>query len=143
MRDPDITLSAGPTMAYPEVLAAQGRQITYHYDPVFIEHFRATERLVARVFRTHQPRDHPDAGRSGAGPRGCRSRSLADEGHARAQPRVRGLRQGLRPLADDFGAELHELEVPYDHSVDPPTSSRTSTIIPRPRCSRSSIARRH
>ena len=28
MRDPDITLSAGPTMAYPEVLAAQGKQIT-------------------------------------------------------------------------------------------------------------------
>jgi len=52
MRDPDFTLSAGPTMAYPRVLAAQARQITYHYDPAFLELFRRTERKAAEVFLT-------------------------------------------------------------------------------------------
>ena len=52
MRDPDFTLSAGPTMAYPRVLAAQGKQITYHYDPAFLEAFRRPERKVAEIFLT-------------------------------------------------------------------------------------------
>ena len=54
MRDPDFTLSAGPTMAYPRVLAAQAKQITYHYDPAFMEGFRRTERKVAEIFLTTQ-----------------------------------------------------------------------------------------
>ena len=52
MRDPDFTLSAGPTMAYPRVLAAQAKQITYHYDPAFMEGFRRTERKLAEIFLT-------------------------------------------------------------------------------------------
>ena len=53
MRDPDFTLSAGPTMASsPRVLAALGSPITYHYDPAFLERFRAPERKVAELFRT-------------------------------------------------------------------------------------------
>src|ERR1700685_1937431 len=37
MRDPDFTLTAGPTAASPATLAALGSPITYHYDPVFLE----------------------------------------------------------------------------------------------------------
>ena len=37
MRDPDFTLSAGPSTASPRVLAALGSPIVYHYDPVFLE----------------------------------------------------------------------------------------------------------
>jgi pyridoxamine---pyruvate transaminase len=47
VRDPDFTLSAGPTMAFQRVLAAQAKQITYHYDPAFMEAFRRTERKLA------------------------------------------------------------------------------------------------
>ena len=52
MRDPDFTLSAGPVMASPRVLAALGSPIVYHYDPVFLEAFRRTERKLAQIFLT-------------------------------------------------------------------------------------------
>src|SRR5947209_11848027 len=54
LREPDFTLSAGPTMVWPRVLAAQGAPVTYHYDPAFLEAFRRTERKVARIYRTRQ-----------------------------------------------------------------------------------------
>ena len=54
MTEPDFTLSAGPTMAPPRVLAAQAAPITYHYDPAFLDAFRRTERKVAQLFRTDQ-----------------------------------------------------------------------------------------
>src|ERR671932_639402 len=34
MREPDFTLSAGPTTVSSRTLAAQGSPVTYHYDPV-------------------------------------------------------------------------------------------------------------
>ena len=52
MRDPDFTLSAGPVAATPRVLAALGAPFVYHYDPAFIERFRATERKLKDVFLT-------------------------------------------------------------------------------------------
>ena len=52
MREPAFTLTAGPVAASPRVLAALGSQITYDYDPIFLERFRATQRKVASVFRT-------------------------------------------------------------------------------------------
>jgi len=52
MRDPDFTLSAGPVTASARVLAALGSPITYHYDPVFLEAFRRTERKLAEIFLT-------------------------------------------------------------------------------------------
>src|SRR5689334_8596385 len=117
MSDPDFTLSAGPTMASPRVLAAQGAPITYHYDPAFLEAFRRTERKVAELFRTRQD-------------------ILLMQGEA-----VLGLEAAARALVRpgtpclnlvsgifgkymgywlrDFGAELHELEVPYNDAIDP------------------------
>ena len=52
MRDPDFALSAGPVSATPRVLGALGSPIVYHYDPAFLERFRATERKLADVFLT-------------------------------------------------------------------------------------------
>jgi pyridoxamine--pyruvate transaminase len=117
MRDPDFTLSAGPTMASQRVLAAQGKQITYHYDPAFLEAFRRTEGKVAEIFRTEND-------------------ILLMQGEA-----VLGLEAGARALVQPgtpvlnlvsgvfgkgmgywlagFDAELHELEVAYNDSVDP------------------------
>ncbi|MDX6618059.1 MAG: hypothetical protein QOK36_445, partial [Gaiellales bacterium] len=54
MRPPDFTVTAGPTMAWPRVLAAQAAPILYHYDPAFLEAFRRTERKVAQLYRTKQ-----------------------------------------------------------------------------------------
>lgn len=117
MHEPDFTLSAGPTMAYPRVLAAQGAPITYHYDPAFLESFRRTERKLAEIFLT-------------------KSDVLLMQGEAvlGLEAAVRGLvrlgtpvlnlvsgvfGKGMGYWLKDFGAELHELEVPYNDVVDP------------------------
>ena len=39
-------------MASPRVLAALGSPVIFDYDPVFLERFRETERLLAQLYRT-------------------------------------------------------------------------------------------
>ena len=117
MRDPDFTLSAGPTMAYPRVLAAQGKQITYHYDPAFLEAFRRTERKVAEIFLTKNDvllmQGEAVLGLEAS------ARGLVMPG-THALNLVSGIfGKGMGYWLKDFGAELHELEVPYNDSVDP------------------------
>ncbi len=117
MRDPDITLSAGPTMAYPEVLAAQGKQITYHYDPAFIELFRRTERKVGELLLTQNDvllmQGEAVLGLEAAG------RGLVHPGTPVLNLVSGVFGKGMGFWLKDFGAELHELEVPYNDSVDP------------------------
>ena len=117
MRDPDFTLSAGPTMAYPRVLAAQGKQITYHYDPAFLEAFRRTERKVAEILLTKNDvllmQGEAVLGLEAA------ARGLVMPG-THVLNLVSGIfGKGMGYWLKDFGAELHELEVPYNDSVDP------------------------
>ena len=117
MRDPDFTLSAGPTMAYPRVLAAQVKQITYHYDPAFLEAFRRTERKVAEIFLTQNDvllmQGEAVLGLEAA------ARGLVMPGTP-VLNLVSGIfGKGMGYWLTDFGAELHELEVPYNDSVDP------------------------
>jgi len=117
MRDPDFTLSAGPTMAYPRVLAAQGKQITYHYDPAFLEAFRRTEGKVAEIFLT----DNDVLLMQGEAVLGLEAaaRGLVMPG-THVLNLVSGIfGKGMGYWLKDFGAELHELDVPYNDSVDP------------------------
>src|SRR6266498_4831359 len=117
MRDPDFTISAGPTMAWPEVLAAQGKQITYHYDPAFLEAFRRTERKLAQIFLTKNDvllmQGEAVLGLEAA------ARSLVQPG-TKVLNLVQGIfGKGMGYWLKDFGAELHELEVAYNDAVDP------------------------
>ncbi|MGH3276788.1 MAG: hypothetical protein ACRDNZ_20970, partial [Streptosporangiaceae bacterium] len=52
MREPDFTLSAGPTAASARTLAALGSPIVSHTDPVFLDAFRRTEAKVGQVMGT-------------------------------------------------------------------------------------------
>ena len=52
MQRADLTLTAGPNPVSARVAAALGSPIMYHYDPVFGEHFRETERMVAEIYGT-------------------------------------------------------------------------------------------
>ena len=117
MRDPDFTLSAGPTMAPPRVLAAQGAPITYHYDPAFLEAFRRTERKVAELYRTQQDillmQGEAVLGLEAA------ARSLVKPGTAVLNLVSGVFGKGMGYWLADFGAALHELEVAYNDSVDP------------------------
>ncbi len=117
MRDPDFTLSAGPTMAPSRVLAALGKQITYHYDPAFIEAFRRTERKLAELFLTKNDvllmQGEAVLGLEAA------ARSLVRPGMPVLNVVSGVFGKGMGYWLKDFGAELHELEVPYNDSVDP------------------------
>ena len=42
----DVDHDLGPNPVFPEVSAALGAPVLYHYDPVFQARFRETERLV-------------------------------------------------------------------------------------------------
>ena len=117
MRDPDFTLSAGPVTATPRVLAALGSPIVYHYDPAFLERFRATERKLARVFQTQNDvllmQGEAVLGLEAA------ARGLVQPG-TKVLNLVQGIfGKGMGYWLKDFGAELHELEVPYNDEVDP------------------------
>ena len=117
MRDPDFTLSAGPTIAWPRVLAAQGAQITYHYDPAFLEAFRRTERKLAEIFLTKSDvllmQGEAVLGLEAA------ARSLVQPGTPVLNLVSGVFGKGMGYWLTGFGAELHELEVPYNDSVDP------------------------
>jgi pyridoxamine--pyruvate transaminase len=117
MRDPDFTLSAGPVTATSRVLAALGSPIVYHYDPVFLERFRATERKVAEILLTENDvllmQGEAVLGLEAA------ARSLVRPGTP-VLNLVQGVfGKGMGYWLKDFGAELHELEVPYNDAVDP------------------------
>lgn len=117
MRDPDFTLSAGPTMAFPSVLAAQGSPITYHYDPVFLDAFRRTERKLADIFLTGNDvllmQGEAVLGLEAA------ARGLVRPGTPVLNLVSGVFGKGMGYWLKDFGAQLHELEVAYNDSVDP------------------------
>jgi pyridoxamine--pyruvate transaminase len=117
MRDPDFTLSSGPTMASPRVLAALGAPIVYHYDPSFLEAFRRTERKVGRLYRT----EHDVVLMHGEAALGLEAaaRSLVRPGIAVLNLVSGVYGKGMGQWLSAFGAVLHEIEVPYNESIDP------------------------
>jgi pyridoxamine---pyruvate transaminase len=112
----DLTLSAGPNNVSPDVLAALGSPILYHYDPVFIERFRETERLIAQIYRTSS---HEIILMQGEAVLGLEA---AARGVVRPGMRCLNLVSGVFGKGFGYwlsamGAELHEIEVPYDEAV--------------------------
>lgn len=117
MRDPDFTLSAGPVAASPRVLAALGSPLLYHYDPAFLARFRGTEEKLRQVFHTRNDillmQGEAVLGLEAA------ARGLVHPG-TQVLNLVQGVfGKGMGYWLKDFGAELHELEVPYNAAVDP------------------------
>ncbi|MDQ3894479.1 MAG: alanine--glyoxylate aminotransferase family protein [Actinomycetota bacterium] len=122
MREPDFTLSAGPTAASPRVLAALGSPITYHYDPAFLEAFRRTERKLAELFLTKNDvllmQGEAVLGLEAA------ARSLVRAGTPVLNLVSGVFGKGMGYWLKDFGAELHEIEVAYNDAVDPESVER-------------------
>lgn len=117
MRAPDFTLSAGPTTVSSRTLAALGSPVTYHYDPVFLDAFRRTEAKVGQVFGT----ENEIILMQGEAVLGLEAAACA---LARPGGHVLNLvsgvfGKGMGYWLKGFGAELHELEVPYDEAVSP------------------------
>ena len=122
MRELDFTLTAGPTQASPGTLAALGAPITYHYDPLFLTKFKEDERKVAEIFRTRSDvvllQGEAVLGLEAA------ARGLVKPGmHCLCI--VSGVfGKGLAERLRGSGAEVHELEVPYDDAADPDDVAR-------------------
>jgi pyridoxamine---pyruvate transaminase len=117
VRAPDFTLTAGPTMASPRVLAAMGAPIIFDYDPVFLERFRETERLLASVYQTRNDvvlmQGEAVLGLEAA------ARSLVKPG-TRCLNLVSGVYASwFGDWLREYGAEVDEVRVPYDEAVDP------------------------
>ncbi len=117
MRPPDFTLTAGPTMASPRVQAALGSPIIFDYDPVFLEHFRETEKLLAEAFRT----SNDVVLMQGEAVLGLEA---AARGLVRPGTRCLNLVSGVYAAwfgdwLREYGAEVIEVRVPYDEAIDP------------------------
>ena len=117
MREPDFTLAAGPTTVSARTLAALGSPVTYHYDPVFLDAFRRTEAKVGRVFGTENEiilmQGEAVLGLEAA------ARSLVRPGMPVLNLASGVFGKGMGYWLKGFGAQLHEIEVPYDDAVDP------------------------
>ena len=117
MREPAFTLTAGPTMASQRVLAALGSPITYDYDPVFLERFRTLERKLGEIYRTRSDvvlmQGEAVLGLEAA------ARALVRPG-TKAINLVSGVYgKWFGVWLSEFGADLVEVEVPYNDAVDP------------------------
>jgi pyridoxamine--pyruvate transaminase len=116
-RQPDFTLTAGPTMASHRVLAALGSPILFDYDPVFLERFIETERLLAEVYRTTNDvvlmQGEAVLGLEAA------ARGLVAPG-MRCLNLVSGVYASwFGDWLREYGAEVSEVRVPYDEAIDP------------------------
>lgn len=112
-----FTLSAGPTMATHRTLSALGKPILYHYDPLFLDTFTRTQEKAAQVFRTENDmilmQGEAIVALEGA------ARSLTRPG-MKALNLVQGVfGKGMGHWLRSFGADVHEIEVPYNEAVSP------------------------
>ncbi|MGQ0569009.1 MAG: pyridoxal-phosphate-dependent aminotransferase family protein [Armatimonadota bacterium] len=114
---PRLTMATGPGDVTDRTLRDQARQVTYHYDPRFIELFARTTDLAKEVFRTGNDvvimQGEVVLGMEAA------IASLISPGD-----RVLALSSGVyghsfRTLCERVGAETIPLDVPPNEAVDP------------------------
>ena len=114
---PIITLSAGPVDAYPVVLRALSRPVTYDFDPSFQQFYESTVLKTAESLRTTRP----PVILQGEPVLGLEAAAAALIG---ADDVVLNLASGEYGKGFGFWAarhcrELVEIEVPYDDAIDP------------------------
>lgn len=117
-RPADLTLSAGPNDVSARVRAALGAPILYHYDPAFIERFRAAEAAVAEIYQTTTHEIILMQGEAVLGLEAA-ARAVVSPGMPVLNLVSGVFGKGMGYWLTAIGAELHELEVPYDEAIDP------------------------
>ncbi len=114
---PVITLSAGPVDAYPEVLRALSRPVTYDFDPSFQQFYESTVLKTADALRTALPpvilMGEPVLGLEAA----AAALIHADDAVLNLASGEYGKGFGL--WAARHCRELVEIEVAYDEAIDP------------------------
>ncbi len=118
MRPADLTLTAGPVDVSARVRAALGGPILYHYDPAFMERFRAAEAAVAALYETTAHEIILMQGEAVLGLEAA-ARSVVSPGMPVLNLVSGVFGKGMGYWLAAIGADLHELEVPYDESIAP------------------------
>jgi pyridoxamine---pyruvate transaminase len=117
MEEPAFMLNPGPASASSRTLGALATPTTYHNDPFFVDHFRSAERRVAEILETHQDvvlmQGECMLGLEAA------ARSLVSPGMT-CLNLVSGIYgKGMGMWLRSFGAEVIEIEVPFNDAIDP------------------------
>jgi pyridoxamine--pyruvate transaminase len=117
VKEPVITLSAGPVAAYPQVLLGMARPVHYDFDPYFQGFYEQVARKVARALRTSDPalllHYEPAVGLEAA----AASLIGPDDVVLNLASGVYG--KGFGYWSARYHKELVEIEVPYNEAIDP------------------------
>lgn len=115
---PDLTLLAGPAAMSQETLAAMSRQVCHPDDPEFRAGFRHAEEMAAELMRA--PGQVILMGGEAVLGLEAAARSLVRPGQTRALNLVSGpYGRAMGRWLRDFGADVGELEVPFNEAVAP------------------------
>jgi pyridoxamine--pyruvate transaminase len=122
IKNPVITLAAGPVQGYPEVLQAMARPLGYDYDPAFLAFYEEVAKKCAAAMRVEEPaliiQAEPAVGIEAA------AASLISK-----QDVVLNLASGV--YGKGFGywsaryhKEMVEIEVPFNEAISPDAVER-------------------
>ena len=112
----DLTLSAGPNDVSSGVRAATGGPVLYHYDPVFGDRFRETERMIGQIYGSSGHEIILMQGEAVLGLEAA-ARSLVRRGTSCLNLATGVFGKGFGYWLTAIGADLHEIETPYDEIV--------------------------
>src|SRR3954471_6273390 len=117
LKEPVITLSAGPVAAYPRILQAMARPVQYDYDPWFQQYYEDIARKAAKAMRVRQAalilqcEPAPAIGAPAA--------SLISPNDVVLNLASGVYGKGFGYWSARYNKELVEIEVPYNEAIDP------------------------
>ncbi len=117
VKEPVITLTAGPVGVYPRVLRALSRPIQYDFDPYFQNFYENVSLKLAHALRTPEPalilHAEPAVGLEAA------AASLISRNDVVLNLVSGVYGKGFGYWSARYNKELVEIEVPYNEAIDP------------------------
>src|ERR1043165_7139838 len=117
LKEPVITLSAGPVAAYPRILQAMSRPVQYDYDPWFQQYYEAIAKKAAKAMRTRQPALILQCEPAPAIEATAASLISPNDVVLNLASGVYG--KGFGYWSARYHKEMVEIEVPFNESIDP------------------------
>ena len=117
IKEPVITLSAGPVAAYPRVLRAMSRPVQYDFDPWFQQFYEDVTLKCAKALRTREPalilQVEPAPGIEAA------AASLISPTDTVLNLASGVYGKGFGYWSARYHKDMVEIEVPYNEAIDP------------------------
>ncbi|HVZ01005.1 MAG TPA: alanine--glyoxylate aminotransferase family protein [Dongiaceae bacterium] len=117
LKEPVITLSAGPVAAYPRILQAMSRPVQYDYDPWFQQFYEQVTRKAAKALRTRAPALILQCEPAPAIEATAASLISPNDVVLNLASGVYG--KGFGYWSARYHKEMVEIEVPFNESIDP------------------------